>query len=239
MVPESWRRPHRHSPLTVAYLALVLAVAFGFVLIRRDAARVERLDRDARAAAKAADLRALEATPFNPLGQYPQQTVVSRVDGVPGVKIGTPLVVRALKCNSVSAPVVVDGSAQWQLIAPPGTGPAVAFGGQALRLPGCTEWTDAERSPGTSTVFPSYRNEVPAEIAEYVRAQAARGVSTTWVISGQETPVDPDCGLPAFVSDGSGGQISTLKLDDEALHNGVCQVGAKRLYTTEPFTITP
>lgn len=108
---------------------------------------------------------------WNPLGDYPDQTVSSRVTGVkgPAVRLEDDVVVVGTKCASAS--VRVRGSAFWQSTTPPGI--LVAAGsGVAARPKGCA----------TQTFF----NPIP----DGVRNAVLRDEPVLhWVITGTETPV--------------------------------------------------
>lgn len=109
---------------------------------------------------------------WNPLGEYPDQAVVSRVDGFdgPAAHIDGVVVVVGTKC--VRSTVRVRGSSFWQSTTPPGI--LVSAGaGVTTRPKGCTTQT--------------FANPIPSA----VRAAAARPDDPVlrWVITGTETPV--------------------------------------------------
>lgn len=113
---------------------------------------------------------------FDPLGDYPVQTVKSRVPGVegPAVFAGDDLVVVGVKCNNSDRPVLVEGESRWQSINPRGRYVANPGGSRTLP-PGCTQTR--------------YVNDIPRSIEERVQRT---GRAETWSITGTETPVRAD-----------------------------------------------
>lgn len=110
--------------------------------------------------------------PWNPLGDYPDQTVTSRVVGVVGPAVRVDGVVSSIGTKCADIKVRVRGSLFWQSTVPVGT--FVAYGsGVSVRGKGC--------------VTNRFTNEIPPE----VRAAASRPDNpiVRWVITGTETPV--------------------------------------------------
>lgn len=109
---------------------------------------------------------------WDPLGEYPDQLVLSRVDGVrgPAARLSDGVLVVGTKC--VNANVQVRGSAFWQSTTPPGV-LVQAGSGVATRRKGC--------------VTENFLNPIP----DLVRAAANRTSRPVlrWVITGTETPV--------------------------------------------------
>lgn len=122
------------------------------------------------AVAVAVSLRSPHA--WDPLGEYPDQTVVSRVDGIdgPAARLTDGVTVVGTKCANTA--IRVRGSVFWQSTTPPGI--LVAAGsGVATRQKGC--------------VTETFLNPIPGA----VRAAVNRPTDPVrrWVITGTETPV--------------------------------------------------
>ena len=111
------------------------------------------------------------ARPFDPL-QFPLQHILSRVPGIPGpaVNVGRPIRVTSQKCSLAQTPVTVTGRYSWQSAIPPGA--IVPVGeGTAKRQPGCEQF--------------NFVNPMPAGV---IAAARAFGGTSTWIITGSETP---------------------------------------------------
>ena len=146
-------RQMRWAVVAVVTLAVALGLTLGFVLYQ--STRPERWD---------------------PLGPYPVQTVLSRVEGVkgPAVMLGDDLRVAGQKCNASSRPVTTRGSYEWVMVIPPGS-IIPAGSGSAIRVPGCTAF--------------DYLNPMPeAVVARSEKVKANTGVDPVWRISGKDTP---------------------------------------------------
>ena len=130
-----------------------------------------------------------DVSEWNPLGAYPQQTVVN-----PIVRPSDQVTIRAVKCVSAHYPVNVKGVLQWQSVQPAGTvivvgdGAAVRYPADYAKLP-----TSVPR-PGRDgcTTF-TYTNPIPLAVvsrsAEVCR-QSTNAIAPSWRITGVETPVD-------------------------------------------------
>jgi hypothetical protein len=124
---------------------------------------------------------------WSPLGNYPTQTVTSRLPGIegPAVHIGELVRVVAEKCNTTDAAVDVVGHMFWQAMDPPGS--VIETGaGAGVREVGC--------------VTQEFANPIPAAVQSVISAQHAAGIAQPrWRIRGDETPVrdDGDDGRPA------------------------------------------
>ena len=101
---------------------------------------------------------------YSPLGEYPEQTVLSRVEGVsgPAAELGGVVIVQGTKCNRTAHVVPVVGSLSWTRLEPSAMVVGERGPGNGVRPPGCE-----------TRVF---ENAVPAD--------AAPGL---WVIRGNET----------------------------------------------------
>lgn len=114
---------------------------------------------------------------WSPLGDYPTQTVTSRIDGIegPAVRLNSLVEVTAEKCNLSGEPVEVVGRLAWQAMDPPGA--VIETGaGTGVREPGC--------------VTQRFSNPIPAEVRSVISAQHAAGIDEPrWRIRGDETPI--------------------------------------------------
>ena len=119
--------------------------------------------------------------PWNPLGEYPVQTVLNRADPAstsPALRLGDQVEVTGSKCNATADNVTIVGTTSWVSVEPPGTALDVG-GGTAVRVPGCTTRT--------------FKNPIPPVVAERVRDLHDRGVTRSiWFITGTETPTRDD-----------------------------------------------
>jgi hypothetical protein len=116
---------------------------------------------------------------WDPLGEYPVQTVESRLDGVegPAVVAGGELTVKGVKCADEA--VKVEGAVAWSTVDPPGTLIELPSRGIARRDVGCTSFT--------------FRNKMPAGVLDRVRELAASGQTiSVWRISGEDVPSDDE-----------------------------------------------
>ena len=114
-------------------------------------------------------------TPWNPLGDYPEQKVLSRVPGVkgPAVKVSDDaVIVQGTKCARVD--VRVRGSSFWQSVDIPGTFVS-AGAGVADRSAGCVKQT--------------FANPLPPAVEQ---AAKVKDGPHRWVIAGTETPIRPN-----------------------------------------------
>lgn len=111
---------------------------------------------------------------YNPLGDYPTQTITSP-QPIP-LAVGQ-VGVDAIKCNNTQHEVPVYGKTIWVLVTNPAVS-ALGAEGQGTRMPGC--------------VHPHFDNPFPLAVIAEANRQAAQGTHiTTWVIRGIETPVAP------------------------------------------------
>lgn len=121
---------------------------------------------------------------YDPLGEYPVQTVSNRLPEVsgPAARVGEPLNVTGIKCNDTDAPVDVQGVFRWALIQPAGL-QVIAGEGTGERIPGCDEGT--------------FENEWPPEFEQRVRRTLARtGEPVVIALRGVETPIAVDDRVP-------------------------------------------
>lgn len=102
---------------------------------------------------------------YNPLGEYPTQTVID-------VNLNSVDVV-AVKCNNSDQPVDVTGSLNWQRVDPVGF---VFAAGTGVGV----------REPGCATL--EFENTIPSEV------KRANCTECVWIISGIDTPYKPDTG---------------------------------------------
>lgn len=120
---------------------------------------------------------ALEPAPWDPLGQYPVQSIRNTVEGIdgPAVRLGDPIKVEGTKCNATTTSILVAGELRWQSQSPGGI-----IGGQtdgiAERIPGCETRVFAD-TPPTAVI-----NQMRAAILE-------NGGPVVWSLNGAETPV--------------------------------------------------
>ena len=128
---------------------------------------------------------------WKPLGPYPEQTITTAAtvrwtgpeagvaEGdyvtIPAVPIAGPVPVEGTKCYREN--VTLSGDVRWSTVDPRG-GTWLTGSGTSTRDKGCH----------TS----NFRNEIPAEVREYVEASGLSFVVVT--ISGCETPTSPDHG---------------------------------------------
>lgn len=137
-------------------------------------------------------------TLFDPLGPYAPQTIelpqVVQSEGgglYPGLfvkdDVWPDLPVAGEKCSDET--VQVEGGHIWLSVVPPGFS-SRSTDARTIRLQGCTRF--------------AYKNPVPEEVRDRVRALAAQGVTTSvWSLQGKETPFRPgtnDPGSPEFWS---------------------------------------
>lgn len=84
----------------------------------------------------------LQTRQYEALGPYPQQEVLSRVEGreAPAVLLGDPVVVKAIKCTRTGDPVLASGQYAWSRIEPLSmTIPSGKGQGVGILAPGCPE----------------------------------------------------------------------------------------------------
>ncbi len=128
-----------------------------------------------------------EFTKWDPLGDYPIQTVSSEtkvldtsqsisgaVNTSPSFTVDDFVYITGIKCVVGDRPVNVRGELSWVSDHPPGivTG-TVRGGGQ--REPGCTERT--------------FANPIPEDVKDEVQRLAEKGITTTtWHLTGTEIP---------------------------------------------------
>lgn len=105
--------------------------------------------------------------PWDPLGDYPVQEVLSVEDGH--------VLVEGTKCNDSNGPVRVRGTFNWQRVSPRGF--IVSLGeGVAVREVGCVTQT--------------FDNTIPAEVLEVNKP------GDVWRLLGTETPINGREGVP-------------------------------------------
>jgi len=111
---------------------------------------------------------------WDPLGEFPPQTVTSRVAGVegPAAHLDGTVDVEAVKCGpETGGPVTVRTTLVWRSIDPPG---ASWPRGESI----------TEREPGCTSL--AFHNTIPPPVVELVEAQIRAGFDQpVW-----ETPVD-------------------------------------------------
>lgn len=145
----------KHRSLLIGYLILALATAAGLLAVSRQ-----------------------DDTGTSPLGPYPVQHVVTRVDGVDGgaVRLGAAVTIEGRLCSKAEKPVHVRTRIWWQ--APGVTGsasePLIL---EQVRTPGCEWFTVAKGNP--------FRNPQPETVQQLVRAGVVR-----WQVRGDETPIE-------------------------------------------------
>lgn len=111
---------------------------------------------------------------WDPLGDYPVQQVTGPTPHAFSVSDPAAAIpIRAIKCNNSDRPVKVRGTVEWRRVSPLGQVIAVG-GGTAERTPGCQSF--------------NYENTIPAEVRESVLTNG----TSTWQISGEETPIRED-----------------------------------------------
>lgn len=111
---------------------------------------------------------------YAPLGDFPVQSVTTAQP----IPVGSDIGVTATKCSNATSPVQTAGRLSWQSISSRGSAYLVGEG-VGVRLPGCRRV--------------DFENPMPAQVQDRVRQLAAQGTHiSTWVITGQETPVAPD-----------------------------------------------
>jgi hypothetical protein len=118
-----------------------------------------------------------------PLGNYPDQTVTSRVatlEGAPAVQLGGQTVdVTGEKCADVEVDVI--STVSWKPVDPLGGGIVVQVEHAGRREAGC--------------VVAQFQNEIPPMVRAAARRQHDRGVEAPlWIIRGVEIPVSDDRG---------------------------------------------
>ena len=113
-------------------------------------------------------------SPWNPLGDYPEQKVLSRVPGIegPAVLASDAVTVEGTKCARVA--VRVRGGSFWQSVDVPGTFVS-AGSGVADKSAGCVTRT--------------FVNPIPPAVAQ---ASKGKNGPHRWIIAGTETPIRPD-----------------------------------------------
>lgn len=104
--------------------------------------------------------------PYNPLGEYPIQEIVSTT--------ATTVTVRGVKCVDVDVAVDIVGEFNWFRIVPPGFG-TTPIGGAAVRVPGCQPF--------------EFVNTIPSEVLAVNNPDV-----DLWYITGTEWPIDPATG---------------------------------------------
>lgn len=104
--------------------------------------------------------------PWNPLGDYPVQTVVEVT--------AADVVIEGIKCNDSSATVNIAGTFNWVRIRPPGFG-TTPIESTGARVPGCTSTR--------------YVNSIPEEV--HLLNVPGRDI---WFITGTDWPIDPETG---------------------------------------------
>jgi hypothetical protein len=144
----------------------------------------------------AAGARWLDATRWDPLGEYPVQTVFTGPSlpaalppvgsqsgsGLPTFRLDENISVFGTKCvksaedtGTMDGIVTVTGDMSWVSNSPSGTIIPVAKGG-------------GERGPGC--VASTFSNPIPDKVREHILRLAEEGVYTTdWHLTGTETPV--------------------------------------------------
>jgi hypothetical protein len=108
---------------------------------------------------------------YNPLGDYPEQSVDPAV-----VSLSAPnptVVVTGTKCANEATRTV--GQYSFQSVDPPGTIVLAGLGGPTDRAEGCVTQT--------------FRNPLPDLVVQRVMRE---GAAITWRLVGQETPIAPD-----------------------------------------------
>lgn len=94
-----------------------------------------------------------ETTAFEPLGDYPEQEVISRLEGYddPSVFRSDIVVIRGTKCVNSKDPVAVAATSLWRLMEPVGPSVIVPYRNSiTVRNHGC--------------VTTEFRNRLPAEV---------------------------------------------------------------------------
>lgn len=117
---------------------------------------------------------------WDPLGEYPVQTILSRVPGVagPAAQIDGPVDVLATKCNNTDHAVSVTTELAWKSVDPAGT---AWSRGTSLD----------QREPGCQSL--RFDNVIPPEVRALMQAQLDHGIEEpVWQIVGSETPVRDD-----------------------------------------------
>lgn len=117
---------------------------------------------------------------YDPLGDYPEQIVNSRVPGVegPAVSAGDALSVTGKKCSNATTTVTVSGYHSWVSVEPPGI---IVEAGRASGVP---------RDPGCSTS--TFTNPMPKGVRERIAELAKAGTATSvWKLAGEECPIPP------------------------------------------------
>lgn len=122
----------------------------------------------------------LEPPPFDPLGDFPVQSVENRVTGVggPAVLLGDDVRVRSTKCADTE--VTVRGEWRWVSAEPRGTSVPAGSTPAFTRPAGC--------------VTTEYANPMPDAVVERSLELLGDGVTPSWYITGTETPLDEDGG---------------------------------------------
>ena len=123
----------------------------------------------------------LKPGPYNPLGEYPVQQVVSTVPGVmgPAVHVGGVVIVEGTKCNESGEVVGIEASLAWSSIDPRVGSVQIFDAVPGTREPGCPAF--------------HFENEMPAEVIRRTQAAFVRGHdAVVWQIAGVETPISPD-----------------------------------------------
>jgi hypothetical protein len=121
-----------------------------------------------------------EQPPFDPLGEYPIQTVSNRVEGFGGPALlpDETLTTQGTKCNDADEGVTVIASLQFTRQRPLGKIIPIFRNVIAVRTPGCETFAKFERP-----------------LAEFIQNEAAaraeRGLEpAVWAITGEEVPRD-------------------------------------------------
>lgn len=105
--------------------------------------------------------------PFDPFGEFPIQ------QAAPSMVVGESIVVEGQKCYT--QPVVVTGTVVWRMLAPV-SAQFEAFTGTAVRT-----------SEGCVTA--TFENQMPDDVASFVRGKLIDGEEVLMRLEGAETPV--------------------------------------------------
>jgi hypothetical protein len=118
---------------------------------------------------------------WDPLGEYPEQSVTSRVAGVEGPAVRLAQIVHmnvtATKENLADDDVEVYGETWWRRVEPGG-----------LIIPGITGW--GFRKPGVQSF--TFENQLPEDALEDAdrRLRRSRRDQVLWRFTGREVPYD-------------------------------------------------
>lgn len=128
-------------------------------------------------------------SPYDPLGDYPQQEVLNDAGptGLPTVEPGEGVMVEATKCNTTDEPVQGFVSIRWVSQEPRGSSIPVVTDSPTTIYPGCS--TDI------------FDNGVPERVRERdAELRGTSGIPVAWRIVGFEQPVSEDGELGVGVS---------------------------------------